>query len=67
MINEPSIDKLAEKVGSKYSLCVVAAKRARQILDSARNNGMKELPNSEKPLTLAAEEIEQGKVTATKY
>ena len=67
MIHEPPIDILAEKVGSKYSLCVVASKRARQILDNAQNSGVKDLPNNEKPLSLAAEEIYDGKVTATKY
>ena len=66
MIHEPSIDVLAEKIGSKYALCVVAAKRARQILDSYKNQN-KELPAGEKPLTLAASEIFEGKVTATKY
>lgn len=66
MIHEPSIDVLAEKIGSKYALCVVAAKRARQILDSYKNQN-KELPAGEKPLTVAATEIFEGKVTATKY
>ena len=36
MINEPAIDQLIDKLGdkykgSKYVLCVVAAKRARQL------------------------------------
>lgn len=31
---EPSIDKLAEKVDSKYTLCMIAAKRARKIGDA---------------------------------
>lgn len=67
MIHEPPIDTLANKIGSKYALCVVASKRARQILDGALVNGMKELPDNEKPLSLASEEIYEGKVTATKY
>ncbi len=67
MIHEPPIDTLADKIGSKYALCVVASKRARQILDGALVNGMKELPDNEKPLSLASEEIYEGKVTATKY
>ena len=67
MIHEPPLDQLAVKVGSKYSLCIVASKRARQILDNAHNNGLRELPNNEKPLTLASEEIYEGKVSATKY
>lgn len=67
MIHEPPIDTLAQKIGSKYALCVVASKRARQILDGTLVNGAKEAPEDEKPLSLAAEEIYEGKVTATKY
>lgn len=67
MIHEPPIDKLAEQVGSKYSLCVVASKRARQILDGTLISGDKEAVADKKPLSLAAEEIYEGKVTATKY
>ncbi len=67
MIHEPPIDTLAEKIGSKYALCVVASKRARQILDGALVNGTKENAEDEKPLSLASEEIYEGKVTATKY
>ena len=37
MIQEPPIDALAQKIGSKYALCVVAAKRARQLLEQAQN------------------------------
>ena len=44
MIQEPPIDILAEKVGSKYALCVVASKRARQLLEQAQNQGLTELP-----------------------
>ena len=66
MIHEPSIDILAEKLGSKYALCIVASKRARQILDSYKNQN-KEIPADNKPLTAAAKEIFEGKVTATKF
>ena len=48
MIHKPPIDELAEKVGSKYSLCVVTSKRARQIMEQSQNQGT-EIP--EKPLT----------------
>ncbi len=67
MIHEPPIDTLAQKIGSKYALCVVASKRARQILDGSLVNGVSEVLEDEKPLSLAAEEIYEGKVTATKY
>lgn len=66
MIHEPPIDEIAKKVGSKYALCIVAAKRARQILDYNNSQGIKD-GKSDKPLTLAAVEIQEGKVTATKF
>ncbi len=66
MIHEPPIDQLAQKLGSKYALCIVASKRARQILDHANNQVVKEVL-TEKPLTLAAREIQEGKISATKY
>ena len=66
MIHEPSIDALAERVGSKYALCIVASKRARQILAASKNKS-KEFPENEKPLSIAATEIFEGKVIATKF
>ena len=66
MIHEPSIDVLAERVGSKYALCIVAAKRARQIISAGKNKS-KDFPENEKPLTIAANEIYDGKVIATKF
>lgn len=65
MIHKPPIDELAEKVGSKYTLCVVASKRARQLMEQAQNQGLNELPNNEKPLSVAAQEIIDGKLIAT--
>ena len=65
MIHKPPIDELANKIGSKYSLCVVASKRARQIMEQAQNQGLLELPNNEKPLSIAAQEIIDGKLIAT--
>ncbi|MBQ2717866.1 MAG: DNA-directed RNA polymerase subunit omega [Clostridia bacterium] len=66
MIHEPPIDELAKKVGSKYALCIVAAKRARQLLDYSSNQVGKD-QKTDKPLSLAAVEIQEGKVTATKF
>ncbi|MBO5928175.1 MAG: DNA-directed RNA polymerase subunit omega [Clostridia bacterium] len=65
MIHKPPIDELAEKIGSKYELCVVASKRARQIMEQAQNQGMTELPDKQKPLSVAAQEIQDGKLIAT--
>ena len=66
MIHEPAIDELANKFGSKYALCVVAAKRARQIVEHAQNLGLTDNSNAQKPLTAAAIEISEGKISATK-
>lgn len=67
MINNPPIDDLAKKVGSKYALCVIASKRARQLIDHAQNQGLTDLPGKVKPLSEAAIEIQSGKVTVSKY
>ena len=46
MINEPAVDVLIRKLGaeenpvSRYALCVVASKRARQIIEAERNRGI---------------------------
>ncbi|MBR4419260.1 MAG: DNA-directed RNA polymerase subunit omega, partial [Clostridia bacterium] len=41
--------------------------RARQIIDAAQNQGLTELPGKEKPLSVAAREIYDNKVIATKF
>ena len=66
MINQPSVDELTKKIGSRYGLCTVCAKRARQIIDQAQSQGLTEVPGKEKPLTLAANEILSGRVSAMK-
>lgn len=66
MINQPSVDELTKKIGSRYGLCTVCAKRARQIIDQAQSQGLTEFPGKEKPLTLAANEILSGRVSAMK-
>ena len=46
MINEPSVDKMIRKLGSeeepvsRYALCTVASKRARQIIEMEKNRGL---------------------------
>ena len=59
MIN-PSLDSLVKKVDSKYTLVVLAAKRAREIMD-----GQQPLveAKSNKPVTIALEEVAQGEIT----
>lgn len=69
MINEPPIDVLTEKlgdkyIGSKYVLCVVVAKRARQLIDVSKSQNSTAVLDGKKPLTAAAMEIYNGKITA---
>jgi DNA-directed RNA polymerase subunit omega len=73
MVIEPEIDQLLETVDSKYTLCIVAAKRARQInnmIHGVRDQALLTMQapqiaqiTSTKPLTLALEEIAGGDVS----
>ena len=64
MIQEPETDVLVEKVGSKYALCVVASKRARQIFEAEQKVDAIIPTMDKKPLSTAADEIFDGKVVA---
>ena len=55
---DPSIDKLAEKADSKYTLAILAAKRAREIVDDYVG---KNLP--EREVSMAFKEIMNDKLT----
>lgn len=59
MLN-PSVNDLVEIVGSKYTLVVLAAKRAREINLGAIP--MVDMPNSNKAVTIATQEIYESKV-----
>mgnify|MGYP001145109188 CR=1 FL=1 len=73
MVIEPEIDQLLETVDSKYTLCIVAAKRARRInnmIHGVRDQALLTMQapqiaqiTSTKPLTLALEEIAGGDVS----
>lgn len=57
----PEINTLRDKAGSRYYLVVMAAKRARDIID-----GKEKLDpeiSTEKPVSIAAEEIAEGYFT----
>lgn len=60
MILYPSIMDLMKKIDSKYTLCALASKRARQLID-----GQESLvhTDSQKPVTIATEEINQGLIS----
>ena len=71
-MTRPNINRLLEKVDSKYTLVMEASKRARQINDYRNASRRNELPmvhppqvetNSGKALTIALEEIVADKVT----
>lgn len=72
MINEPSVDALIRKLGdqedpaSRYELCVVVAKRTRQIIEQMQSAGVTELPGKQKEIVLACQEIMNGKVTSVR-
>lgn len=56
----PPINSLMEKVDSRYTLVVATAKRARQLADGAHKLTK---CNSEKPVTVAINEINENKIT----
>lgn len=53
----PSINQLRNKVDSKYSLVVITAKRAREIIDGKQKLIDTEI---EKPVSVATHEIAEG-------
>jgi DNA-directed RNA polymerase subunit omega len=69
---EPRMEHLLDRVGSKFTLVTLAAKRAREINDYYNQLGEglgKIVPPqvtsiSRKPLTISMEEIEAGKIQA---
>ncbi len=69
---EPRMEHLLDRVGSKFTLVTLAAKRAREINDYYNQLGEglgKIVPPqvtsvSRKPLTISMEEIEVGKIRA---
>lgn len=73
MVIKPEIDLLLDKVDSKYTLCIVSARRARQINDmlhGVRDQALLTMASSQiseltrtKPLTKALDEIASGDVS----
>lgn len=72
MINEPSVDEMIRKLGteenpiSRYALCTIAAKRARQIIEADRNAGVTHTTGKDKELLTACKDIAEGKVVVAK-
>lgn len=72
MINEPAVDDMIRKLGTKedpvsrYALCTVAAKRARQIIEEEKNAGIQDHQGRDKELLTACKDIEEGRVVISK-
>lgn len=62
MIN-PSFKELEKISNSRYAICVMASKRARKIIDGAE---VLIKTKDKNPVTIAIEEIMEGKVTEVK-
>ncbi|NLN16703.1 MAG: DNA-directed RNA polymerase subunit omega [Firmicutes bacterium] len=58
-MNQPPLELLLEKTDSRYTLVVACAKRARQLLEGA---GSLVEVDSDKPVTVALNEIGQDKI-----
>lgn len=63
MMIYPSIDDLRRKVDSKYTLCILAAKRARDLIDGAPELLEPGKATSERKVSIASEEIEENLIT----
>ena len=61
MMLEPSIDKLQERIQSKYQLVILSSRRARQLADGEKP--LIEEPKSHKHVGVALEEIPEGNLT----
>jgi len=59
MLNYPPLEKLLPKAENRYVLAMLAAKRARQIVDGANPLVDSKVPN---PVTLSCEELGEDKI-----
>lgn len=59
MLNKPPLNQLMSQVDSKYTLVIVAAKRARQTIDNNPDMLHTDMLN---PVSLALEEIAKGNI-----
>lgn len=72
MINEPAVDVLIRKLGteenpvSRYALCVVASKRARQVIEAEKNRGIHDFTGRDKEILAACKDIAEGRVVIAK-
>lgn len=72
MINVPAVDTLLSRLShegqqaSRYELCVVVSKRARQLIERGTVNNVNDNPGKLKEIALACEEIDDGKIISVK-
>jgi len=59
MLNKPALNKMMPYVDSKYTLVIVAAKRARMTIDSSSDMLHTDMLN---PVSLALEDVAEGKL-----
>ncbi len=60
MMLYPPVAELVEKIGSRYQLVNLVARRARQIAADAEE---KQMPLDKKPVSAAIDEVYTGKLT----
>ena len=60
MLLYPSVNKLQEKTDSRYSLCMLTAKRARDIIEG---KPILTEDESERPVSQAAKEVAEDLIT----
>ncbi|SBW04461.1 DNA-directed RNA polymerase subunit omega [uncultured Eubacteriales bacterium] len=58
MMLEPPMNKLLNKIPSRYMLVNVVAQRARQIASESEESG---IPLDDKPVSMAIREVAEGK------
>ena len=63
MLLYPSVNKLQEKTDSRYSRCILTAKRARDIIEGKPVLTEEE---SERPVSQAAREVAEDLITYTR-
>lgn len=63
MMTYPSLEELLYMVDSKYTVCIMAAKRARDIVDKESKGLVVPYgPYAYKPVSVALEEVAQGRL-----
>ena len=62
MLLEPPVEELVEKVGNKYKLCNLVARRANEI---QKKNIIENVESKENEISVAASEVYNGTIVAT--